>query len=48
MTLDGVGVGTTNSLQLVHDLDHSQSPPKYREHFNQIYTIQLNISYQTK
>ena len=43
LTLDGVGVGTTNSLQLVHDLDHSQSLPKYiyiyiyEEHFNQIY-----------
>ena len=29
LMLDGVRVGTTNSLQLVHDLDHSQSPPKY-------------------
>ena len=50
LTLDGVGVGTTNSLQLVHDLDHSQSPPKYiyLENISTKYTIQLNIFYQIK
>ena len=54
LTLDGVGVGTTNSLQLVHDLDHSQSLPKYiyiyiyMKNISTKYTIQLNISYQIK